>query len=155
MTKFQRWVEQVTNNGSVREISRHVDASPATVARQIKQGAPQLAFNIARAYDVNPLPGLIALGQVTYEHINELAAHLSIENYSELELAQEIVRRLETKHDNDESDLEKSAPIPHRHLYVTPDPYDDDDTMPEDAAAYGGPDEDKLKEERGEYGFDT
>lgn len=41
------------------------------------------------------------------------------------------------------------------NLHVLPDSYDDDDTMPEDAAAYGGPDEDKLREERGEYGFDT
>ena len=38
--------------------------------------------------------------------------------------------------------------------HVTPPNYDDE-IMPEDAAAYGGPDEDKLREERGEYGFDT
>ncbi|WP_337448857.1 helix-turn-helix domain-containing protein [Corynebacterium pseudokroppenstedtii] len=136
MKKFQRWVEQITNHGSVREISRHVDVSPATVARQIKQGTPQLAFDLARAYDVNPLPGLIALGHVTYEHINELAAHLSIEGYSELELAQEIVRRLETKQDNNESNLETTDPIPHRHLYVAPDFYDDDTTPDEEDLPY-------------------
>lgn len=173
MQKHMRWLIRLTKGDSGRTIAQKAGASIATINRQISKEeiTAENVIAIARGYNQSPVEALAQTGYLTPEE----ASGMPREALAELLTDQEVIRVLAYRINEDEdawkgtftevveesqggsqpSSQEERDHISAPHLYVTPDSYDDDDTMPEDAAAYGGPDEDKLKEERGEYGFNT
>ncbi|MDO4928556.1 MAG: hypothetical protein Q3976_05765 [Corynebacterium sp.] len=95
MTEFKDWVAEVTGNASSREISRNLETTHVTVSRHINSANVQFAIDLAAAYGANPIPGLVAAGAIKQHHLDEFARQASLESYTDLELAQEIVNRLQ------------------------------------------------------------
>lgn len=159
MMKFKNWVASITGDASVREIGRNTGYSPATVSRHINAANVQFCVDLAQAYNTNPLPGLIAAGAITPQHIEEYARATHLDDYTDLELAQEIVARLEQAESHDALTLptDELATLRKKSNTTTPDvatpDYLDvtvrewDDTLPH--AADSSPDEDQLREEEG------
>lgn len=153
MTDFRQWYYDTTG---LRLTADHVAAilgmSRTSATRRLTTDDLDAdeVIELCRTLDLNPLVGLVDLEYITDK---EVWGYLDsdgqlVETAGDGDLALELARRLNPATRSDE--LDELA----QRRHVTPPEYDDE-IMPEDAAAYGGPDEDKLREERGEYGFDT
>lgn len=101
MTEFKNWVSEVTSQASTREIGRRINMNHVTVSRHINSSSVQFCIDLANAYDVNPVPGLIAAEAITEQQISEYSRSLSIDQFTDLELAQEIVNRLQDANDHE------------------------------------------------------
>lgn len=83
------------------EIARAAGVSTATVSRWSSRSARPLApqvIAVARAYDQSPVFALVAAGYLTQEEVEQevrLTPGMSLAEFSELEIAQELVRRIE------------------------------------------------------------
>lgn len=95
-------------------MAKRVTASEATIGRWIKGtvGAPEprTAVELARAYGASPLAALMAAGYLTQDELDSPAESprlLQLTAFTDLELAQELVRRIEAG--GEHPDLE--API--------------------------------------------
>lgn len=157
-----RWWKYVTNligdsSYSAAANKAGFDKSAFTRWKKGAKADPEFVIKLARAYNTNVLQALVEAEFITAKEakLNLVdTGGTKLAEATDDELADEVLRRMKLGVERDgplDTPIDELA----QRRHVTPDPYDDDDTMPEDAAAYGGPDEDKLKEERGEYGFDT
>lgn len=157
MMKFKNWVASITGDASVREIGRNTGYSPATVSRHINAANVQFCIDLAQAYDTNPIPGLLAAKAITERQIDEHARSHDLSDYTDLELAQEIVNRLQDTADHQELTTPIDELATKRKSNTTPGVPDGvytdgtveewDDTLPH--AADSSPDEDQLREEEG------
>lgn len=83
------------------EIARAAGVSTATVSRWFSRSTQPLApqvIAVARAYGESPVVALVAAGYLTREEIEhevKLTPGMSLGEFSELEIAQELVRRIE------------------------------------------------------------
>ncbi|MGV0340340.1 helix-turn-helix domain-containing protein [Corynebacterium parakroppenstedtii] len=153
--KHDQWLHQITDD-SVRSAAKKIDVAPRTLATQLEKGriSPENVIAIAVAYGHHPVGALVDTGYLDAKWAEQVDPARALRTVTEDDLADEVLRRMKLGVERDgplDTPIDELA----QRRHVTPDSYDDDDTMPEDAAAYGGPDEDKLREERGEYGFDT
>ncbi|AIT89190.1 helix-turn-helix domain-containing protein [Corynebacterium ulcerans] len=105
MESFKDWVSEVTGGASVREIGRATGYSPATVSRHIHAANVQFCIDVARAYAANPITGLLAASAITQEQLSEHSRQHTLAEYSDLELAQEIVSRIQKGQDGDHPHL--------------------------------------------------
>lgn len=153
--KHDQWLHQITDD-SVRSAAKKIDVAPRTLATQLEKGriSPENVIAIAVAYGHHPVGALVDTGYLDAKWAEQVDPARALHTVTEDELADEVLRRMKLGVERDGPLDTPVDELAHRR-HVTPDSYDDDDTMPEDAAAYGGPDEDKLREERGEWGFDT
>lgn len=140
MTEFKEWVSKVTSHASTREIGRRIDMNHVTVSRHINSASVQFCIDLANAYDTNPIPGLLAAGAITEHQIDEYSRSHDLSDYSDLELAQEIVNRLQDTADHQElttptDELSARRKSNRTTPGVADDGYRDD--MPDDAVAYG------------------
>lgn len=147
MDAFKKWIEEVTESASSRAIARSLGINHVTVTRRINSRDVQLCIDIADAYNTNPIPGLLAAKAIHQHHIDEITATHSLTDYTDLELAQEIVNRLQAAEDHanlaepvfyDLSPL--NTPVDELAARRTPQhnsPSTNVDDMPEDAVAYG------------------
>lgn len=132
MQKFKQWVEEITHNASSREISRALDINHVTVTRHINNENVQFCIDLARAYNANPLRGLLACDAITKADIQEMAKTALLDDLDDLELAEEIVRRLQERQD---SELANVTEFPRRSNNS------EGDVRPVDYAADTSPDE--------------
>lgn len=152
--KHDQWLHQITDD-SVRSAAKKIDVAPRTLATQLEKGriSPENVIAIAVAYGHHPVGALVDTGYLDAKWAEQVDPARALRTVTEDELADEVLRRMKLGVERDgplDTPIDELA----QRRHVTPDSYDDE-IMPEDAAAYGGPDEDKLREERGEYGFDT
>jgi transcriptional regulator with XRE-family HTH domain len=88
-----------TSNQS--EIARVAGVSTATVSRWVSGDSRPKAeqvIGVARAYNVSPLHALVAAGYLEQAEVEgevEIPRALAIADYTELELAQEMLRRID------------------------------------------------------------
>lgn len=101
MSEFQQWITGVTGGASWRTIADKLGTTHPTIQRRLKNDTASAVIELARAYGTNPIPGLLASGCITRSDMDEHFQEASLSSYTDLELAQEIVRRLEEK-DHDE-----------------------------------------------------
>lgn len=153
--KHDQWLHQITDD-SVRSAAKKIDVAPRTLATQLEKGriSPENVIAIAVAYGHHPVGALVDTGYLDAKWAEQVDPARALRTVTEDDLADEVLRRMKLGVERD-GPLDTPVDELAQRRHVTPDSYDDDDTMPEDAAAYGGPDEDKLREERGEWGFDT
>lgn len=153
--KHDQWLHQITDD-SVRSAAKKIDVAPRTLATQLEKGriSPENVIAIAVAYGHHPVGALVDTGYLDEKWATQVDPARALRTVTEDDLADEVLRRMKLGVERD-GPLDTPVDELAQRRHVTPDSYDDDDTMPEDAAAYGGPDEDKLREERGEWGFDT
>lgn len=152
--KHDQWLHQITDD-SVRSAAKKIDVAPRTLATQLEKGriSPENVIAIAVAYGHHPVGALVDTGYLDAKWAEQVDPARALRTVTEDNLADEVLRRMKLGVERDgplDTPIDELA----QRRHVTPDSYDDE-IMPEDAAAYGGPDEDKLREERGEWGFDT
>lgn len=106
---WDEYVRAVSEPDSGRAVAARIGQSESTISRW-KNGTvvpePRQAVQFARAYERNPLEALIAAGYLTAEEAAspiEVPRALQLSEFSDLELAQEMVRRVE--HDRDGHEL--------------------------------------------------
>lgn len=151
------WFKRVTRNDSNRRAADLASISPVTLGRQLKANelSADLIIKIAQAYNESPVVALVDLGFVSARWLQEVGTTTALTRASDEELTDELLRRLRLLDDQPIDDLaarRAGAPVsgPHGSLH------DDDDGIvrefdwEEPHAADSSPDEDKLREERGE-----
>lgn len=151
------WYRRVTRGDSNRHVSSRAKISDATLGRQLKANelSADLIIKIAQAYNESPVVALVDLGFVSARWLQEVGTTTALTRASDEELTDELLRRLRLLDDQPIDDLaarRAGAPVsgPHGSLH------DDDDGIvrefdwEEPHAADSSPDEDKLREERGE-----
>lgn len=94
---LNEWIEEVTGNASWRSIANTLGTTHATAKRRLKDNTASAVIELASAYDANPIAGLIAAGLVNETHLASYQRRVSLEDYDDLELAQEIVNRIEQR----------------------------------------------------------
>lgn len=77
-------------------IGDRLGTTHSTIQRRLKQDTATAICELAMAYGVNPVEGLLAAKVVSLEQIQEFSRHASLSSFTDLELAQEIVDRLES-----------------------------------------------------------
>ena len=150
MRELQKWIEQITDNASWRSIAERLQTTHPTVQRRIKDSTASTVIDLANAYDTNPIPGLLAAKAITERQIDEYSRSHGLNDYTDLELAQEIVNRLQDTADHQELTTPTDELATRRKSNTTPGVPDGvytDGTMPEDAVAkdgkeWGQPDDD-------------
>ncbi|AGG66911.1 hypothetical protein H924_07345 [Corynebacterium callunae DSM 20147] len=121
MNALNNWVAQVTGDDSWRVVAEKLRTTHSTIQRRLKNHDSDAIIEIARAYDVNPIEGLIASGALTPLDARAYSAVWSVSDFSDVELAQIIVSRLEER-----EAFEKESDDVHPVRYVA----DDTDTEP-------------------------
>jgi transcriptional regulator with XRE-family HTH domain len=107
-TDWPTYLNQISTNQS--EISRAAGVSSATVSRWLSRSSRPLApqvIAVARAYDQSPVLALVAAGYLTRAEIEEqitLTPGMTLAEFTELEIAEELVRRIEAGQSTDVSD---------------------------------------------------
>lgn len=98
-TDWPTYLAALSTNQSA--IARVAGVSTATVSRWFSRSTQPLApqvIAVARAYEQSPVVALVAAGYLTREEVERevaLTPGMSLAEFSELDLAQELVRRLE------------------------------------------------------------
>ncbi|MGV0399413.1 hypothetical protein ACUY20_03515 [Corynebacterium segmentosum] len=150
------WYRRVTRGDSNRHVSSRAKISDATLGRQLKANelSADLIIKIAQAYNESPVVALVDLGFVSARWLQEVGTTTALTRASDEELTDELLRRLRLLDDHPIDDLaarRAGAPVSDPSASV-----DDDDGIVRDFdweephAADSSPDEDKLREERGE-----
>lgn len=116
MTTFDQWIKDVTAGASTRDIAERIgDITHPTVARHIKENDVRLAINIAKHYGASKIEALLAASAITEQEIRDYAKAngIGIEDYSDIEIAQIIVYRLEKAAEaGDDSELATVTKFP-------------------------------------------
>ena len=98
-TDWPTYLAALSTNQS--EIARVAGVATATVSRWFSRSTQPLApqvIAVARAYDQSPVVALVAAGYLTRDEVERevtLTPGMSLAEFSELEIAQELVRRIE------------------------------------------------------------
>lgn len=137
MQEFTEWITTATSGATHRGIATALGTTHPTIRARIDRADPLLALEIAATYGANPIDGLVAAGAITNDQITDYAhAHgIGIDDYTDLELAEKIVERLQRAQERgEESEL---ATVTEFELYAA----DSSDTEPEpgDPEYHDGP----------------
>lgn len=128
-TDWPTYLAALSTNQS--EIARAAGVATATVSRWTSRTTQPLApqvIAVARAYGQSPVAALMAAGYLTRDEVERevtLTPGMSLAEFSELEIAQELVRRIEAGETTEVSD----APLKVDHpawANVSPSPEDED-----------------------------
>ncbi|RUQ07046.1 hypothetical protein D8M34_06130 [Microbacterium sp. HSID17254] len=107
------YFQRATGARSVRAIALRAGLEPSTLNRQLT-GATTLAVEtvvtICRAFDLDLADAFVAAGYITEEEADRLGARVALSAFSDLELAREIVVRIENATASE--DLTGDLPIP-------------------------------------------
>lgn len=114
--KIRTWVDRTTGGESLRQIARNIGVSHPTLSRQLTAAAldPYAVVAIARVYDADPLDGLVALGLITRREVRQGLRGLTLENASDQQLMDEVLRRLNERGTENLTDTEDPG------LFVSP-----------------------------------
>lgn len=84
---------------SVRAIAQETGIEPSTFNRQLTGSTSvtvETVVAVCRAFDLDLADAFVAAGFITDSEANDLGAQVGLSHFSDLELAEEIVRRLAT-----------------------------------------------------------
>ena len=100
---FAEYLRAISGDDTGRQIAQKTGNSESAISRW-KAGThvpdPKQAVNVARAYGKNPIEALIAAGYLTHDEASlpvTRPAALQLQDFSDLELAREMVRRAATE----------------------------------------------------------
>ena len=137
-TDWQSYLREISTNQS--EIARATGVHSGTVSRWLAGASRPSATQViavARAFDRSPVLALVAADYLTRAEVEnevQLTPGMSLAAFSELEIAEELVRRIEAGQTTDVSEtaLDVDHPAWARD--------EDDDSTPETFLAYPDPD---------------
>ena len=145
------WFARVTRGDSNRQVGTRAKVSDVTLGRQLKAGelSADMIIKIAQAYEESPVVALVDLSLISARWLTEIGTTTALTRATDEELTNELLRRLRLIPDEPADQLAQKRSRKHPHV----DPDDGivrewDDSVP--YAADSSPDEDKLREERGE-----
>lgn len=145
------WFARVTRGDSNRQVGTRAKVSDVTLGRQLKAGelSADMIIKIAQAYEESPVVALVDLGLISARWLTEIGTTTALTRATDEELTNELLRRLRLIPDEPADQLAKRRSKKRPHT----DPDDGivrewDDSVP--YAADSSPDEDALREERGE-----
>ena len=93
----KEWYEKTTNGLTVNEVAVKAGLSSATAWRQCRDDlnfSMENVIKIARAFDADPVDGLIAFGYLKESERNMSAMTASLRNATDEQLIEEMARRL-------------------------------------------------------------
>ena len=162
--ELQEWLRTLPGAPTVSQAADHSHISKATLLRHAKTGktTAEFAVTISRAYKVNEIDSLIALGFVTSEAVNGYGVKAALSSATNEQLLDEIMRRSDPQARylfGNEGDEDTIGLAP--HLTPVSDPsgslHDDDDGVvrefdyePSEYAADSSINEQEEREKRGE-----
>lgn len=93
---IQDWIESVAGT-TLRQVALATEIPVPTLARQVREQAvtPETVVRIARKYEASPLGGFVAIGLITDKEANAMSVAEALGRASDLELANEAIRRIE------------------------------------------------------------
>ncbi|MDY5840089.1 MAG: DNA-binding protein [Corynebacterium camporealensis] len=160
---FETWLDELIGADTRAVASKKSNYAQSTISRQLSRGhlRPETVIALCRAYDRSPVKGLVETGYINDYEIHGPDIEVALKEATNEQLLDEIMRRSDPQarylFGNDGND-DAIGLAPH----LTP-VSDADDSMPDDDgtvrefdyhpdeyAADSSPDEDKLREERGE-----
>lgn len=90
-TSIEAWLE--ANTGvTKRQMALQIGHAPSTFNRNIDTA--EIVVAVCRAYKLNPVKGLIALGVISEQDVTAASATASLSHVTEKELLQELLRRV-------------------------------------------------------------
>ena len=96
MSKQIEWYRQATGDATVNAVAAKAGLVGSTLSRQIKGDAltPETVVAVARAYDADPIDGLIVLGLITEEEVVRRGAAVVLADLTDRMLADEVYDRM-------------------------------------------------------------
>lgn len=128
MSELQQWTQGATDGASLRDLAAKLNANHVTIGRKLRDNDPQLAVDIARAYGHNPIDALLAIHFIDQEDVNAYSRHIGIREYSDLELAEDMLARIRERGSDS---LENVTEFPGANVARLPYAADNSDTEPE------------------------
>lgn len=122
-----QWVNETTGSDSWRTVAEKLHTTHSTIQRRLKNGEADAIVELAMAYNANPIPGLIAAGTITKADVLAYAGTYSVEDLSDVEIAQIMVERLAER-----ERLEAEPNVSEVNVRGLPYAADDSDTEPEE-----------------------
>ena len=160
--KHTEWLNQISKDGAVHAIAQRAKIVPRTFARQVERGeiSAKNVIAIAIAYGAHPVRALVDTGYLDEKYARTVDPMTALRSVTEDQLADEVLRRMKrglktdvlTTDINDLASRRAGDPVSGASASL----HDDDDGIvrefdwEEPHAADSSPDEDKLREERGE-----
>lgn len=89
-TNISQWLEAKTGD-TKRQMAIKLGHTPSTFNRNIETA--EVIIAVCRAYNLNPVEGLIAAGIIEAEEVNEAAAEVGLKAVPETTLLEEVLRR--------------------------------------------------------------
>lgn len=136
MSTGREWIESVSGEDSLREVSKKIGFNYNTLYRQVTVGEllPQTVVSVARAYNADILEGFVAIGLITEQEKRRYGRAVTLESFTDLQLAEEAVRRaLEYNRRLDGSPVDETRPVTletekpaHPKLTIVPQNTDED-----------------------------
>lgn len=138
----ETWLAELIGTDSMRTASQKTEYAQTTISRQLSRGhlSPEMIIALCRAYDRSPVTGLIETGYINDYELHGPDVEVALHEATNEQLLDEIMRRSDPQARylfGNEGDEDTVGLAPH----LTP-VSDVDDSMPEGAVAYSGPDED-------------
>lgn len=97
------WVEEITGDDSWRTIAEKLHTTHTTIKRRLANHEADAIIELATAYHQNPVAGLVAAGSISSFDVRTYARTYTFEDFTDLEIAQIIVDRLETREQEDDT----------------------------------------------------
>lgn len=94
---IMKWFRTVTQGDSVNAAAKAAGLNQPTLSRQVNAGtlSPESVVAIARAYDADPLEGLIILGLITEDDVKRHGAAVILSDLTDKMLADEVWDRMQ------------------------------------------------------------
>ncbi|HCD4228900.1 TPA: hypothetical protein NBQ01_002176 [Corynebacterium striatum] len=159
------WLEKVTNNASVNAAANRAGIVQRTLSRQVERGeiSAENVTAIAIAYGAHPVRALVDTGYLDEKYARTVDPMTALRTVTEDQLADEVLRRMKigVKTDALTTPADELAARRSNKPAARVDPSDYDDGTVRDFdydeseyAADSSPDEQKIREERGEDPID-
>lgn len=108
---LNEWVEATTGEDSWRTIAEKLHTTHSTIKRRLNNHEADAIIELATAYHVNPVAGLVAGGCITSVDVRAYARAYTFEDFTDVEIAQIIVDRLEAREDKTAGNPEEDADV--------------------------------------------
>lgn len=94
--KHAKWLAQVTDSASEREVAKRIGIPHTTINSQLQRGrfSAENVIKIAEAFDHHPITALIDTGYVGAKWAMQADVHEALREADDEDLAEEILRRM-------------------------------------------------------------
>ncbi|WKS69799.1 DNA-binding protein [Corynebacterium accolens] len=169
---INEWIKGLIGEDSYRAAAVKADTTGPTITRQLQKGhlSPEMVIALCRAYDRSPVQGLVETGYINEYEVEGVDLAIALHDATNEQLLNEIMRRSDPEArylfgadgDSEVVDIDDAggaAVFDIQKARVDPSDYDDGtvrefDYDESEYAADSSPDEQKIREERGEDPID-